>query len=1332
MLVDRPLVGPSTPGEKMEVTQESNGIGRMHEESKEPSAKIEPPRQRENDGRHGHTQSQDGAGLGEPESPRSGSEAETIVLPGANGEFSPAKRRIVQHRDRDVDDEQKVHERAAPTARPEEGSREGDHDGKDKVTEPALSTVKHEEADSKDADHGAARPSGRAGTPSTPPAKRSPARQSSSTYILAPPSPPGQSRSSKDPDEKSHDGRSAMGEKRSVSEAARRSSTAPQGKKAGTRRASHHSAQPPPVPESSSSTTVRPPKRAASTQSTSRRSSEAMPKRRKLPSLAVDVPHTHRTDAFRSDDYSSSTSPTSPDASRPQHPRRPRQRQEQQHQQPQQLQLQLQPPPPSSSSINAHKIDVTESSLTSPVKMPFYSKIGRDHNGRTRLARACDLGELNNARLRLEERPGDLDLPDYAGNSPLQIASLHGYIEIVNLLIANGANVNRTNNDRDTPLIDAVENRHTEVIRSLLAAGAEPNQRGHRGFQPLELLDSRDERDEADQQIRTLLQAALKDRPRRSSHDQSASATTAAATSPQSSTTAGPAERVHPPPPTTTTTGRRRNVRADATRNDLLWMHNTHESLRDRAGKGDMEGVGTILEVLQTADVESLVAAARGGHDEVMQLLLGIGNADADPEPLSSHRPGHNTPMLAGIGGGNEKVIQLLLSQPTFDPTRRDHRGKRYYEIAEERQGPNWQAEYRLLKEAYDRATHPAPEVEEPGSPAVTRESRATTTEEPVARPRRKLVSGKELSGRGRQRRSSRSPRSAETDSMGTRAGRSKRPHDSASPPRSPRSRSHPTSPRGSTERGQGKRSKRARGTRETAEGLGSELAKMVVGDVHVDGREITSGDPMEVDVGHNEKRGEEGAVDAGATTSPGENIPADSINGTSPSPVPVPSHPPSFINDRPSGTAQPSENVPENHQPLQEGSRRASPTIQTRSEHLDPAEDTAQHERQQAERKAEEERKRVEEVNKRFEEQREKQKQAWLKAEAARKRAEEHREKQRQAALKVEEERKRVEEERKRVEEQRERQKQAEFQADEERKAREAEEKRAAEERRQRQEAQRRREAQEAHERAEQQRQHQRAQAEIARREALPFALRRIAETSRQGVPTTAAPQLHLLLATIYMTEGPAHQPGKVAEWMSNVQATLILGIDDLPLSILPNFARRVVTAEHRNSLWFALRSQLQDRAAIDQGRLSAGQSEAITFAKFRALQPLFWIKVEDFLAIRPHFPHLNGLVMERLALAGTFIFFSQDGPVMGGAGGQIGGQSRGHIGGHDGTMDEPDSTTSPENDNNNPMIWRHGFWAPRDNHQQVLVPRPLQSQPRSQQQPVTNGTSEGASSTR
>ena len=110
-----------------------------------------------------------------------------------------------------------------------------------------------------------------------------------------------------------------------------------------------------------------------------------------------------------------------------------------------------------------------------------------DRSGRTAFARACNQ-DVAEAKKWLEARPQDIDIPDYAGNTPLQIAALNGDIGIVQLLLNAGCEITSKNIDHDTPLIDAVENRHLGVVRLLLAAGMDPEGKNAKGQKLLELI----------------------------------------------------------------------------------------------------------------------------------------------------------------------------------------------------------------------------------------------------------------------------------------------------------------------------------------------------------------------------------------------------------------------------------------------------------------------------------------------------------------------------------------------------------------------------------------------------------------------------------------------------------------------------------------------------------------------------------------------------------------------------------------------------------------------------------------------------------------------------
>ena len=53
---------------------------------------------------------------------------------------------------------------------------------------------------------------------------------------------------------------------------------------------------------------------------------------------------------------------------------------------------------------------------------------------------------------------------------------IHGHQEVVQALIAAGANVNQQNNNGWTPLHCAASNGHQAVVQALIVAGADVNQ----------------------------------------------------------------------------------------------------------------------------------------------------------------------------------------------------------------------------------------------------------------------------------------------------------------------------------------------------------------------------------------------------------------------------------------------------------------------------------------------------------------------------------------------------------------------------------------------------------------------------------------------------------------------------------------------------------------------------------------------------------------------------------------------------------------------------------------------------------------------------------------
>ncbi|CEJ89482.1 hypothetical protein VHEMI05323 [[Torrubiella] hemipterigena] len=348
-------------------------------------------------------------------------------------------------------------------------------------------------------------------------------------------------------------------------------------------------------------------------------------------------------------------------------------------------------PHPRNAKVRSLTTPSHHDSAMSPAKAGVHKK-HLDAHGQTLLARACARGEYDGAKQRLLERPEDLNVADYAGNTPLQIAAINGCEDIVQLLIEAGCNLDCVNYDKETPLLDAVDNGHLGVVKLLLAAGVNPRKANVNGEEPIDRVN--EDTENGDEIRAALMQAKKKagDRRRTSEeHHSNNEREGQSADSPRNS-----------PAPSLAGGRRGTNVRSTKTRNDLLYMPLDDKTLRQAAGRGDEETVARILQVKEGFDdPESMVAAARGGHDLVIQLLLGLGGANADPAPVSGLAPEFATPILASIGQENIKVVELLLEQQGFDPTRR-FKGETYYEIARRRQGTNWKDEEHILKNAYD------------------------------------------------------------------------------------------------------------------------------------------------------------------------------------------------------------------------------------------------------------------------------------------------------------------------------------------------------------------------------------------------------------------------------------------------------------------------------------------------------------------------------------------------------------------------------------------------------------------------------------------------------
>jgi hypothetical protein len=132
-----------------------------------------------------------------------------------------------------------------------------------------------------------------------------------------------------------------------------------------------------------------------------------------------------------------------------------------------------------------------------------YAGDDRDQSGRTILVRACQNADLDAVKIHLTRRPQDLNVADKKRNTPLQIATSNGSVEIVKFLLEQNCEMDTRNFDNQTPLESAFDHQHLEIVKLLLTHGAGTLSR--RMLETLEMRDSaflEDMREEIREEIR--------------------------------------------------------------------------------------------------------------------------------------------------------------------------------------------------------------------------------------------------------------------------------------------------------------------------------------------------------------------------------------------------------------------------------------------------------------------------------------------------------------------------------------------------------------------------------------------------------------------------------------------------------------------------------------------------------------------------------------------------------------------------------------------------------------------------------------------------------------
>ena len=94
-------------------------------------------------------------------------------------------------------------------------------------------------------------------------------------------------------------------------------------------------------------------------------------------------------------------------------------------------------------------------------------------------------GDVTQVAADLAQNPGDLNLPDDAGLTPLHLASASCHTNVVMLLLDRGAKVDAMEKDGATPLHFAAQEGCTDAVKLLLDRGANANARDKQGRTPL-------------------------------------------------------------------------------------------------------------------------------------------------------------------------------------------------------------------------------------------------------------------------------------------------------------------------------------------------------------------------------------------------------------------------------------------------------------------------------------------------------------------------------------------------------------------------------------------------------------------------------------------------------------------------------------------------------------------------------------------------------------------------------------------------------------------------------------------------------------------------------
>ena len=306
----------------------------------------------------------------------------------------------------------------------------------------------------------------------------------------------------------------------------------------------------------------------------------------------------------------------------------------------------------------------------------------RDAGGRTRLQIACDKGKIDVVKKLLDDainNPNsnvDINDQDNAGNTPLHEAALNGHIDIVELLLDHGANVNIQSFEyfQDTPLIDASANGHLDVVEFLLTKGADPTITNARGLTAYEAIDEEDsELDEEEKDLVREIKKTLRkgtqvwtnthhdDIKTHETHESRVLKRQTSNTDQDSKNANNNANNNHSDD----------NMESNNVI-EFYWTDLTSKAGKDKlmqaAKQGYLAYVGQYLENGGRIDFKSFLESVRFGHEDIASLFLAFG---AQVNKLNRE---DYTPLMVAVGRGHFGTVKLLL-EAGADPTIKNKKG---------------------------------------------------------------------------------------------------------------------------------------------------------------------------------------------------------------------------------------------------------------------------------------------------------------------------------------------------------------------------------------------------------------------------------------------------------------------------------------------------------------------------------------------------------------------------------------------------------------------------------------------------------------------------------